>query len=168
IDAYTAVTFDPTTSTARVLGQSGITLIGDGESRRFEAGATIPFSDFTSSHRSVVATFDPAKAIKGYEFADKPASGETDASETLAAFVERLGLSRGQQVELLSRIEQQRPRDDGADSLEEPLLDLLVQLRSDLRKEKQFALADKTRDALAEMGVEIGDTPQGTTWSRKA
>jgi cyanophycinase-like exopeptidase len=167
IDAYTAVTFDHHSQTATVSGQSGITLIGDGESRRVEAGQALPFAEFTSSNRRVVATFDPAKAVKGYEFADKPASGETEA-DPVASFVESLtSLDESQRLELMARIKQFRAPDNG-DSLEEGLLDLLVQLRSDLRSQKQFALADKARDALAEMGVEIGDTPQGSTWRKSA
>jgi cysteinyl-tRNA synthetase len=41
-------------------------------------------------------------------------------------------------------------------------------LRTDLRKQRQFALADRARDVLAGLGVEVGDTPEGSSWSRKA
>ncbi|HEY4669401.1 MAG TPA: cysteine--tRNA ligase [Tepidiformaceae bacterium] len=46
-----------------------------------------------------------------------------------------------------------------------PFIDLLVTLRSELRAAKQWALADRVRDSLAELGVELKDTPEGTTWS---
>jgi hypothetical protein len=168
IDAYTAVTFDPSTKTARVHGQSGITLIGDGESRRFEAGATVPFSAFTSSDRRVVATFDPARSVSGYEFSDSPVSGKSDLVEPLISFVESLpGLELDQRLELLSLIQGLRHNPGTQASIEDSLLNLLVELRSDLRQQKQFVLADKARDALAGMGVEIGDSPQGSTWTRK-
>ena len=29
------------------------------------------------------------------------------------------------------------------------------------------AQADRLRDALADLGIEVGDTPQGSTWSRR-
>ena len=47
-------------------------------------------------------------------------------------------------------------------------IDLLVDLRADLRKEKQFALADKVRDELAALGIALEDSPEGTTWRKKS
>lgn len=52
--------------------------------------------------------------------------------------------------------------------LSEELLNLVVELRSQLRKEKNFALADKIREKLAELGVELRDGPEGTRWVLKA
>ena len=43
-------------------------------------------------------------------------------------------------------------------------IDLLVQLRSDLRSQKSFDLSDKLRDRLGELGVALEDTRDGTTW----
>ncbi len=48
-----------------------------------------------------------------------------------------------------------------------PFIDLLVEIRSDLRAAKQWALADKIRDRLTEMGVLLEDTPGGTLWRWK-
>ena len=48
-----------------------------------------------------------------------------------------------------------------------PFIDLLVELRNELRKEKQWALADKVRDELLELGVVIEDGKDGTTWRWK-
>ena len=45
-----------------------------------------------------------------------------------------------------------------------PFIELLVEVRSALRREKQWALADTIRDRLAQMGVVLEDTPQGTLW----
>jgi cysteinyl-tRNA synthetase len=46
-----------------------------------------------------------------------------------------------------------------------PFVDLLVSLRGELRAAKQFALADRVRDGLLDLGVELRDGPDGTTWS---
>ncbi|MDP9382705.1 MAG: cysteine--tRNA ligase [Chloroflexota bacterium] len=46
----------------------------------------------------------------------------------------------------------------------EPFVDLLVQIRKELRGAKQFALADRVRDGLRELGVSVEDSPQGTKW----
>lgn len=48
-----------------------------------------------------------------------------------------------------------------------PFIELLIKTRADLRKAKQFALADQVRNELAELGVILEDSPQGTTWRWK-
>ena len=45
-----------------------------------------------------------------------------------------------------------------------PFIDLLVEMRSELRKQKFFALSDQIRDRLTELGVVIEDTKEGTIW----
>jgi cysteinyl-tRNA synthetase len=45
-----------------------------------------------------------------------------------------------------------------------PFIELLLSVRADLRKAKQWALADKIRDDLKTLGVIIEDTPQGSSW----
>lgn len=58
------------------------------------------------------------------------------------------------------------PRSEAAGAAE-PFIDLLINTRTDLRKAKQFALADQIRDQLAALGVILEDGPQGTTWRWK-
>ncbi|MBC7109345.1 MAG: hypothetical protein H5T41_11305 [Methanomassiliicoccales archaeon] len=48
--------------------------------------------------------------------------------------------------------------------LSEELLDLVVELRTILRKKKNFALADMIREKLGKLGVELRDGPEGTRW----
>jgi cysteinyl-tRNA synthetase len=45
-----------------------------------------------------------------------------------------------------------------------PFIELLLTTRAELRKAKQYALADQIRDGLAEQGITVEDTPQGTEW----
>jgi cysteinyl-tRNA synthetase len=45
-----------------------------------------------------------------------------------------------------------------------PFIDLLVQIRYELRQEKLWVLADKVRNRLTELGVILEDTKEGTTW----
>ncbi|NJE75869.1 cysteine--tRNA ligase [Thermococcus sp. ES12] len=49
---------------------------------------------------------------------------------------------------------------------EEELIRLLIDVRAQLRKERNFALADRIRAELREMGIQLEDTPQGTVWKR--
>ena len=45
-----------------------------------------------------------------------------------------------------------------------PFVELLVRTRSELRAAKQWALADRLRNELAQLGVILEDSPTGTTW----
>jgi cysteinyl-tRNA synthetase len=45
-----------------------------------------------------------------------------------------------------------------------PFIDLLVQLRRELRQQKLWSLADSIRNRLSELGVVLEDTRDGTTW----
>ncbi len=45
-----------------------------------------------------------------------------------------------------------------------PFVDLLVQVRSELRANKQWELSDMVRDGLAELDISLEDSADGTTW----
>jgi cysteinyl-tRNA synthetase len=43
-------------------------------------------------------------------------------------------------------------------------VELLIDVRRELREAKQWALADRIRDRLLELGVSLEDSKDGTTW----
>jgi cysteinyl-tRNA synthetase len=45
-----------------------------------------------------------------------------------------------------------------------PFIDLLLQIRNELREAKQFQLADRIRDGLSGLNVVLEDSAEGTTW----
>ncbi len=47
-----------------------------------------------------------------------------------------------------------------------PFIELLIRVRADLRKAKQYALADSIRQELTTLGISLEDSPAGTTWRR--
>ena len=49
-----------------------------------------------------------------------------------------------------------------------PLVEGLIVLRAELRTEKAWQVADRLRDRLVAGGIELHDTPGGTTWTRRA
>ena len=49
----------------------------------------------------------------------------------------------------------------------EAFISLLASIRDDLRQNQQWQLADKIRSGLADLGVTLEDTPQGTRWKYK-
>ncbi|OGS56195.1 MAG: cysteine--tRNA ligase [Euryarchaeota archaeon RBG_19FT_COMBO_56_21] len=60
-------------------------------------------------------------------------------------------------------VETQRTGED----LSGNLVDLLLEMREEARKRKDFAQADTIRKRLAELGIEIQDTQDGAVWKRK-
>jgi cysteinyl-tRNA synthetase len=48
-----------------------------------------------------------------------------------------------------------------------PYVQLLVEVRDELRKARQWELADRIRDRLAEAGISVEDDPAGTRWERR-
>ena len=48
----------------------------------------------------------------------------------------------------------------------DPEIDALVAARTQAKKEKNFAEADRIRDELKARGIEIIDTPQGAKWRK--
>ena len=52
------------------------------------------------------------------------------------------------------------------DGLTDSLMQLIIDIRQDARKNKNWAVADKIRDELKELGIVIEDTPQGARWKK--
>lgn len=52
----------------------------------------------------------------------------------------------------------------GLDQQAGPFIDLLLDIRSQLRQAQQYELADNIRNRLEDLGVSLEDTPHGTTW----
>jgi len=121
--------------------------------------------DFNSAG-GIAALYDLVRALNKFVDAEKledPAKrdpAKLDALRRGATTLRELGMTLGL---FRQPVEQQQP---GGDSeLVGRLLDLLVELRTNARKNKDFATADQIRDQLAEMGVTLEDRPGGTEWS---
>jgi cysteinyl-tRNA synthetase len=59
-----------------------------------------------------------------------------------------------------------RSASGGEDNLVGGLMQLLIDLRAEARKAKNFALGDQIRKRLGELGVTLEDRPGGTGWRR--
>lgn len=49
----------------------------------------------------------------------------------------------------------------------DPFVELLLEIRQRLRQEQQWVLADEIRKRLGELGINVEDTAQGSTWRRE-
>ena len=57
--------------------------------------------------------------------------------------------------------------DSGGSSVKFKNIDLLLEVRQELRAQKLWALSDQIRDQLADLNVIIEDSREGTTWRWK-
>tara|TARA_B110000459_G_scaffold185393_1_gene215994 strand:+ start:1836 stop:3329 length:1494 start_codon:yes stop_codon:yes gene_type:complete len=56
---------------------------------------------------------------------------------------------------------------NGSEDIATNLLDLLVELRSDAKENKDYAGADRIRKTLSEIGISIKDGKEGSSWSHE-
>jgi cysteinyl-tRNA synthetase len=60
-----------------------------------------------------------------------------------------------------------RAKEDAAGGLSETEISRYIEARQDARRRRDFAAADRIRTELADLGVLLEDSPQGTRWKRK-
>ncbi len=106
---------------------------------------------------AIAALFELVTEINRARAAGIPAEPLAAAQDTLVELAGVLGfhLREGYAAEAA--------RSGGAGDIA-PFVDLLVELRNAARAEKQWAVADRIRGRLAELGVQLEDSPAGTTW----
>ena len=91
----------------------------------------------------------------------KAKCGDATKLAALADFDRVLGLNLISAAEALRK---KQAQEEAANA--DPEVDALVAARTAAKKAKNFVEADRIRDELKAMGIEIIDTPQGTKWRR--
>jgi cysteinyl-tRNA synthetase len=61
-----------------------------------------------------------------------------------------------------------KPAAAGGDELTDHLMKLLIELRAEARRTKNFSIADKIRDGLTALRITLEDRPDGTKWRRES
>ena len=89
------------------------------------------------------------------------AMADTSEHETVEA---ARSIYRGMLVRLAEAA--QRSQSATSDSVT-PLIDLALRLRDEARRDRRYPEADLVRDALADLGIEVRDTPLGPEWSSR-
>jgi cysteinyl-tRNA synthetase len=91
-----------------------------------------------------------------------PRAAVDDANAGFQALARELGLGTEEPHAILRRIRDRRARARGLDAA---AIEASIQARTEARKSKDFAEADRIRDELAAQGVELLDGPAGTGWT---
>ena len=112
----------------------------------FRERFTAAMDDDLNTPQSLAVLFDLAKEINR---ARDEGRGTATAQGLLLELGDVLGL----------RLEQAEQSIEAA-----PFIELLIQVRSELRAAKQFQLADRVRDGLKSLNIALEDGAGGTTW----
>jgi len=119
---------------------------------------------------AVAALFDMRKTLNGF-IAEQKLEGEGRANESALAALTR-GMTLFKELANILGVFRQpvtKPSSGGGnEAFTNELMQLLITLRADSRKAKQFEIADKIRKSLTEMKVTLEDRPDGTGWRREA
>lgn len=111
--------------------------------------------DFNTS-AAIASIFDLVRAVNTAQAADVGGLFMDAAQDTVRELMGVLGFT----------LEGPTEPDEESAGLAEPLIELLLETRSELRAARQFELADRLRDRLGELGIQLEDGPRGTTWQR--
>jgi len=107
--------------------------------------------------------FEMVHAINRFASQVKPATSPEAPSQLAEYRTGMLTLKELSQILGLFRRSPAAAKPAG-DTLTAPLIELLIELRARLRKEKNFGLADEIRNRLTKLGVTLEDRPDGTRW----
>ncbi len=120
------------------------------QAQRFEAAMR---DDFNTA-LAIASLFDLMKIVRAYQAQDNSGPSHDYALSLALQTFTQLG------SDVLGIFQWQQ--DDGQQL--EPVMDMVLELRQTLRKEKNFALADAIRDGLENAGITVEDTAQGARW----
>jgi cysteinyl-tRNA synthetase len=120
---------------------------------RTREGFKLAMDDDFNTASALASLFDLVRAINTARDAGLSGAEFTSGQATLRELAGVLGL----RLEL--------PAQAATDAA--PFIELLIELRADLRKAKQWQLADQVRDKLTALGVTLEDGPGGTTYEIK-
>src|SRR5260370_1057785 len=93
---------------------------------------------------------------------------EENKSDAVALSDFRRGVVALKELSQILGIFYEKPRAEktGDDELVNGLMNLLIDLRAEARKAKNFALADQIRQRLSQLQVTLEDRPGGTRWRK--
>src|SRR5256886_7426338 len=178
IDEYTACIIDVEAQSVSVRGRGGVTARRQG-SERVWTRTTFPLSVLQDPSKASATT--PSRAARA-----RAASGALDRFNVdglVAAILEMESVLQERIADLGGTAERDRvraemrrlvvrlgdlARDGGREEVREyvaPLVDFLLSMRGEARREPPFRQADRLRAILPACGVEAPDTPARTAWS---
>lgn len=169
IDEHTACTFDLATEECRVMGAGGVTIRYGDQEWIYASGETFSFARLRAraQERVLASTSLNAPSAESDETTQylmhlARALDETRDADTKRELIEHAHDTVHELSAEWMEAAHNAPAQNSA-----PLIETLVEIRSQLRATKEFALADMIRQRLAALDIVLEDSSAGTTW-RKA
>jgi cysteinyl-tRNA synthetase len=138
-------------------GASGISAetaqVLNGLSTAAEQGFISSMDDDFNTSGALASLFELVRAINQARADGASAEQISAAQDTICKLTGVLGLTL------------EKP--DNSDHAVDGFVDLLIEIRKDLRANKLWQLSDKVRDRLVELGVILEDSREGTSWHWK-
>jgi len=147
IDEHTGCILDFAADTGSVAGTGGVHIQREGREYDVPTGASFPLALLRREGDAGAADWARISAVEAAS--DGIAATEAAGDEAEAD---------GGQVEAAL---------GGAAGPDAALVEALLAIRSDLRGARQWAFADRIRDALTSAGIVVEDTPEGPRWQRR-
>jgi hypothetical protein len=179
VDEHTACIIDVEAQTVTVRGRGGVTVRRRGSERVWKR-TTFPLSELQDGSHAPVAVSPSRPEPAATDHGDLDRFG---SDGLVAAIFEMESVLREGIADIAGTNQQERvrvqmrhliirlgdlARDGGREEVREsvaPLVDLLLSLRGEARREQRFNDADRIRAILSECGVQVQDTPSGTAWA---
>ncbi|GIH04436.1 hypothetical protein Rhe02_25030 [Rhizocola hellebori] len=185
VDEHTALICDLEAQTASVVGNGGLTLRRNGSSTRYESGSVLPLSLDSPTGVALAAPAQPEKPPQPALTSVRAVADDLDAKFSTALSAGDLDGCVATVLELEQAITDWTADTLASDDADHargmlrgmvvrlgtvagtavPFIQTLVQLREQARAKRDFAASDQLRDALADGGVEVRDTPEGPQWT---
>lgn len=168
IDEHTGLILDVVAGTASVVGRGGVTVRDREGSRVVSSGQSVAISDLAGvGTPAPVLSATPASAGSSARRAFDRAIAERDAESATRAALEVEATDGGsaelrQMITALGAAARSGLTDPA--TVIGPFVDLLVQARASARAANDYEGADRIRDRLTDLGVEVRDTTDGSEW----
>ena len=167
---YTRITgkaFHALSSRSRRVGDADVAAAGP-DAVQLRARFLTAMDDDFNTAIAVAALFDFVRTVN--KFVDQHSLETKKPAHELAGLDARMIVLRELTSVLGMFLEPSQAQADRADDdgLVGQLMDLVIEIRANSRKSKDFATADLVRNRLTEAGIVLEDRPDGTGWSRKA
>jgi hypothetical protein len=149
IDEHTAVILNFENNSLSVKGRSNGYWRLNGNTMVLENDATIDLGELNYAFTAPRPTKPPAHSVPNLpvELAEVAASGGEEGLEALARLVQMATTGGEGYIDPT------------------PLVEGLLSARVEARSQGQYELADKLRDVITNAGIDVQDTPAGSTWS---
>ncbi len=127
---------------------------------KFETNFQAAMNDDFNTPQALAATFEIINEVNKLLDDDNNQISKSELEEFNLLFNRLLG-------EVLGLIDLKKGENGASGEDFNHVMDVVLNIRSELRKEKNFQIADKLRDSLKSIGITIKDTPEGAVWEKE-